>query len=222
MSFADTFLQRLEKYAQAELPTRWGPFSILVFREKAAGIEHLALVRGNVRGAENLATRLHSECLTSEVLGSLRCDCKAQLDWAMDYIAQKNLGVLIYLRQEGRGIGLGNKVKAYALQQQSGLDTVDANLHLGFPDDMRTYEMAVEILGYLGVRSVALMTNTPKKLLGLQEGGISVPQRISTPIEFTPANKDYLQTKRDRSGHLICADDASGPELKLVRGGKTP
>jgi len=203
MNSANTWLRHLEKYAQAELPTRWGPFSILVFREKLTGVEHVALVRGNVRGAENVATRLHSECLTSEVLGSLRCDCKAQLDWAMDYIAQKNAGILIYLRQEGRGIGLGNKMRAYALQQQAGLDTVEANLHLGFPDDMRTYGMAVEILGHLGVLSVALITNNPKKLAGLREGGIRIQQRIATPVELTPHNKDYLQTKKQRSGHLI-------------------
>jgi len=217
MNVEDTFLRLLEKYAQAELPTRWGNFSILVFREKLTGVEHLALVRGNVRGVENVATRLHSECLTSEVLGSLRCDCKAQLDWAMEYIAQKNLGVLIYLRQEGRGIGLGNKIKAYALQQQAGLDTVDANVHLGFPDDMRSYEMAVEILGYLGVLSVALITNNPKKLAGLKEGGIRIGRRISTPIEFTPMNRDYLQTKRDRSGHLIQEEESPSSELKLVK-----
>jgi len=200
-------LQLLEKYAQAELSTRWGPFSIVVFREKLTEVEHLALVRGNIWGVENLVTRLHSECLTSEVLGSLRCDCKAQLDWAMDYIAQRNQGILIYLRQEGRGIGLGNKIKAYALQQQSGLDTVDANLHLGFPDDMRSYEMAVEILRYFGVLSVALITNNPQKLAGLKEGGIRIEERISSPIEFTPANREYLKTKRDRSGHLIQVDE---------------
>ncbi|MCL2626980.1 MAG: GTP cyclohydrolase II [Cystobacterineae bacterium] len=223
MNSADTFsssLQRLEKYAQAELLTRWGNFSILVFREKLTEVEHLALVRGHVCGVENVATRLHSECLTSEVLGSLRCDCKAQLDWAMEHIAQKNLGVLIYLRQEGRGIGLGNKIRAYALQQQSGLDTVDANVHLGFPDDMRSYEMAVEILRYLGVLSIALITNNPKKLAGLREGGICIGQRISSPIELTPANKEYLKTKREKSGHLIQVDEEMDTPLGLLPNSK--
>ncbi|MCL2179160.1 MAG: GTP cyclohydrolase II [Proteobacteria bacterium] len=223
MKATDTFsspLQLLEKYAQAELPTRWGDFAILVFREKLTEVEHLALVRGEVRGVENVVTRLHSECLTSEVLGSLRCDCKAQLDWAMDYIAQRKLGVLIYLRQEGRGIGLGNKIKAYALQQQSGLDTVDANLHLGFPDDMRSYEMAVEILRYLGVVSVALITNNPKKLAGLKEGGIHIGQRISSPIEFTSANTEYLKTKRDKSGHLIQVDEEMDKILDVLPSSK--
>jgi len=216
MNAADRFLRLLQKYAQAELPTRWGTFSILVFQEKHTGVEHLALVFGNVKGAENVATRLHSECLTSEVLGSLRCDCKAQLDWAMEYIAQKKQGILIYLRQEGRGIGLGNKVRAYALQQQSGLDTVDANVHLGFPDDMRSYEVAVEILNHLEVASVALMTNNPKKLAGLREGGIHIQQRIPTPVALTPSNKDYLQTKKERSGHLIQMEETPEVELKLV------
>jgi GTP cyclohydrolase II/3,4-dihydroxy 2-butanone 4-phosphate synthase/GTP cyclohydrolase II len=146
--------------------------------------------------------RVHSECLTSEVLGSLKCDCRAQLERAMDFIAQQGCGAVIYLRQEGRGIGLGNKIKAYALQQK-GRDTYDANRELGFPDDLRHYDVAAEMLRSLGVRSVDLITNNPLKIAGLVEHGVPVRRRIPSQTEHNPHNVDYLRTKRERSGHLI-------------------
>ncbi|MBX7101073.1 MAG: GTP cyclohydrolase II [Myxococcaceae bacterium] len=193
----------LERFAESDLPTTRGTFRLVVFREKKTGKEHVAMVRGKVSGAESVPVRIHSECLTSEVFGSLRCDCRAQLDLALDTIAQRGTGVLLYLRQEGRGIGLGNKIKAYALQLEEGLDTVEANNRLGFPDDLRRYDVAAEMLRSLGVLSVDLMTNNPLKIAGLVDQGMAVRRRIPSRTQSNPLNVDYLRTKRDRSGHLI-------------------
>jgi GTP cyclohydrolase II len=193
----------LEKTGESLLPTRRGDFQIVVFRDKRNGKEHVAMVRGEVKGKEGVPTRLHSECLTSEVFASMRCDCRAQLDRALDFIGQQGTGVLLYLRQEGRGIGLGNKIKAYHLQQSEGLDTVEANLRLGFPDDIRRYDIAAEMLHALGVESVDLITNNPLKIAGLVDEGIPVRRRIPSRTTVNPLNVDYLKTKRDRSGHLI-------------------
>ncbi len=193
----------LERYAESPLPTERGPFRIVVFRDRRDGKEHVAMVKGEVSGHEGVAVRLHSECLTSEVFGSLRCDCRAQLDRAMDFISQQGRGVLLYLRQEGRGIGLGNKIRAYALQQEQHLDTVDANLRLGFPDDLRRYDIAGEMLRSLGVHSVDLITNNPLKVAGLVDEGIPVRRRIPSRTQTNPINREYLKTKRDRSGHLV-------------------
>jgi GTP cyclohydrolase II len=193
---------QLERYSEADLPTTRGLFHVIVFRDRRNGREHLAMVRGDVRGHEGVPVRVHSECLTSEVLGSLKCDCRAQLDRALDFVAQQGCGVVVYLRQEGRGIGLGNKIRAYALQEK-GLDTYDANRSLGFADDLRTYDAAAEILRTLGVRSVDLMTNNPLKIAGLVEGGVPVRRRIPSRTEHNPHNLGYLRTKRERSGHLI-------------------
>lgn len=193
----------LERYSEADLPTERGVFRIVVFRDKRDGRENVAIVKGEVRGKEGVPVRLHSECLTSEVLGSLRCDCRAQLDRALDFIAQQGRGVVIYLRQEGRGIGLGNKIRAYALQQEQGLDTVEANIKLGFADDLRRYDSAAEILRNLGVRSADLITNNPLKIAGLVDEGIPVRRRIPSRTQANPHNLEYLKTKRDRSGHLI-------------------
>ncbi len=192
----------LERYSEAEIPTERGVLTTVVFREKRNGREHVAMVAGDVAGREGVPVRVHSECLTSEVFGSLKCDCKQQLDSALDAIVDQGVGVLVYLRQEGRGIGLGNKIRAYALQSQ-GRDTYDANRELGFPDDLRKYDLAAEMLRSLGVLSVDLITNNPLKIAGLVEEGIPVRRRIPSRTEHNPHNVDYLRTKRERSGHLI-------------------
>jgi len=176
----------------------------------------VALVVGQVQGLEGVPVRVHSECLTSEVFGSLKCDCREQLDRALDFVTQNGCGVVLYLRQEGRGIGLGNKIKAYALQSE-GLDTYEANRKLGFPDDLRSYDIAAEMLRLLGVRSVDLITNNPLKIAGLVEEGIPVRRRIPSRTEHNPHNVDYLRTKRERTGHLIelFAEDDDDTEAKV-------
>jgi GTP cyclohydrolase II len=197
--------ERVRIYGEAQLPTERGPFRTVVFRDAATGDEHLALVMGDVT-AEGVAVRVHSECLTSEVLGSLKCDCRAQLDRALDLIAERRCGVLLYLRQEGRGIGLGNKIRAYALQAQ-GHDTYEANRALGFPDDLRRYDVAADMLRLLGVRSIELITNNPQKLADLVEAGVKVRGRIQLPSPVNPHNVEYLRVKRERTGHLIVTDE---------------
>lgn len=192
----------LSEFASTNLPTRYGQFKVTVFRNGIDGKEHLAIQMGEVGEGEDIAVRIHSECLTSEVLGSLKCDCREQLENALKDIAQKGRGVVIYLRQEGRGIGLGNKIRAYALQEQ-GYDTVEANYLLGFEDDLRDYRVAGQILDYLGVKSVNLLTNNPRKISGLKEAGISVRKRIPLQIEPNPLNIEYLKTKAAKSGHLL-------------------
>jgi GTP cyclohydrolase II len=177
----------------------------VVFRDAATGAEHVAMVMGDVAG-EGVPVRVHSECLTSEVLGSLKCDCRAQLDRALDLIAERGRGVLLYLRQEGRGIGLGNKIRAYALQAQ-GHDTYEANRLLGFPDDLRRYDVAGDMLRLLGVQSVDLITNNPLKLAGVEAAGVKVRDRIQLPSPANPHNIEYLRVKRERTGHLIETDD---------------
>lgn len=192
----------LELFSEADVPTPRGVLRTVVFLDKATGREHVALVKGEVSDQEGVPVRVHSECLTSEVFGSLKCDCRQQLDLALDFIAQQPRGVLLYLRQEGRGIGLGNKIKAYALQAQ-GLDTYEANRQLGFPDDLRSYDIAAEMLRMLGVRTVDLITNNPLKIIGLENEGIPVRRRIPSRTEHNPHNVGYLKTKRERTGHLI-------------------
>ena len=197
--------ERIRIYGEAPLPTHRGLFRTVVFRDEATGAEHVAMVVGDVAG-ESVPVRVHSECLTSEVLGSLKCDCRAQLDRALDLIAEAGRGVLLYLRQEGRGIGLGNKIRAYALQAE-GHDTYEANRLLGFPDDLRSYDVAAEMLRLLGVRTVDLITNNPLKVAGLEEAGIRVRQRVPLPSPANPHNVNYLKVKRERTGHLIQTDD---------------
>lgn len=195
----------VQVYSQAEVPTDYGMFKVIVYRELApdAGeIEHCAIVRGDVRGCQSVLARVHSECFTGEVLHSLKCDCREQLDQALKRIAQAERGVVIYLRQEGRGIGLGNKIRAYALQQQ-GADTVDANVRLGFAADARRYHAATEILDDLGVASIALMTNNPAKVDALRADGVVIALRVPMVINPNDHNRDYLRTKNRRMGHLI-------------------
>ncbi|HLZ31484.1 MAG TPA: GTP cyclohydrolase II [Chloroflexota bacterium] len=188
--------------AQAALPTRSGTFNVAVFAVDDMPGEVLALMRGPLHGRVTPLVRLHSECLTGDVLGSLRCDCGQQLSTALGLIATAGSGVLLYLPQEGRGIGLANKIRAYALQDQ-GLDTVDANLALGLPVDRREYASAAAILVELGLRQVRLLTNNPAKHAALEKHGIRVVERVPLTVPPNPANRQYLRTKADRMGHLL-------------------
>lgn len=197
--------RRVTLGAEANLPTQFGNFRIFAFDCHIDGQEYGAVVHGDVRDKASVPVRLHSECFTGDIMGSLRCDCRAQLEAGLQFIAKQPFGAVVYLRQEGRGIGLVNKIRAYALQD-GGLDTVDANHKLGFDDDLRTYEVAADIVRLLGIRSVQLISNNPKKEEGLVTNGIPVVARIPHIMEPTEHNRDYLATKRDRSGHLLPAD----------------
>jgi len=188
--------------ASADLPSRFGRFRIVAFAPGTGGKEHVALVRGEVRGAAGVPARIHSECLTGDALGSLRCDCREQLERSLEALGAMPRGVLLYLRQEGRGIGLLNKVRAYALQDQ-GADTFEANHRLGFGADLREYGEAAAMLSALGVASVRLMTNNPAKLDGLRAHGVRVLERIPLVTPATPHNAGYLRTKQVRAGHLL-------------------
>jgi len=194
----------------AQLPTRHGSLRIVSFHFGDPSAEHVAIVSGEVSHAGTIPVRIHSECLTGDVFGSLRCDCRDQLQQAIDRLAHDGPGVILYLRQEGRGIGLTNKVRAYALQDR-GLDTVDANKALGFPDDTRDYAVAGEMLQALGVRSVDLLTNNPEKVAQLEMTGVEVRRRLSIQPPANEHNVGYLQTKARRSGHLL-----SLPELEAL------
>ena len=197
-----TDLPRATIAAVADLPTSHGPFRIFVFRDERTGAESVAMVSGDVWGRENVAVRLHSECLTGDVMSSLRCDCREQLEAALAKVGAEPPGVVLYMRQEGRGIGLTNKIRAYALQQEQGLDTVDANVALGFRDDEREYSFAVSMLRTLGVRSVHLMTNNPDKIRQLRSLGLPT-ERVALVIRPGVHNARYLATKARRSGHLL-------------------
>jgi GTP cyclohydrolase II/3,4-dihydroxy 2-butanone 4-phosphate synthase/GTP cyclohydrolase II len=195
----------VEFYSEAPLPTRHGLLRAMVFREKGTDKEHVVVVKGDIRGQEGVPVRIHSECLTSEILGSLKCDCREQLEHALSLVGRSERGAVVYLRQEGRGIGLGNKIRAYALQAR-GADTYEANRALGFQDDLRRYDIAAEILKHLGVKSVDLITNNPLKIAGLAAEGVPVRRRIASVAQTNPHNIGYLRTKRERTGHLIELD----------------
>ncbi len=186
----------------ANMPTDNGTFKIVGFENHIDSKEHIALVKGDVKGKEGVTVRIHSECFTGDILGSLRCDCGSQLKTAMRRIDRLGEGVILYLRQEGRGIGLLNKLRAYNLQEE-GMDTLDANLHLGFGADMRDYAVAAQMLKALGVKSIKLLTNNPLKINGLEEYGIPVVEREEIEIEHNKVNKVYLKTKKERMGHLL-------------------
>ena len=188
--------------AIAELPSRFGDFQIAAFWNNRDAKEHVAVMRGNVFGQSNVPTRIHSECLTGDALGSLRCDCRDQLEVAMRRIAAEECGLVLYLRQEGRGIGLLNKIRAYELQDR-GLDTVEANLALGFRDDEREYSIAAHMLHSLKVRSVRLLTNNPRKVSDLTALGVRVAGRLPHVIPPNEHNRFYLETKATRSGHYL-------------------
>lgn len=197
--------------AVAELPTRFGHFRLVGFWNNRDGKEHVAMVHGDVVGAADVAIRLHSECLTGDVMGSLRCDCRDQLTEGLRAIQREGRGILLYLRQEGRGIGLLNKIRAYALQEQ-GLDTVEANQALGFRDDERDYAVAAHMVRSLGVKSVRVVTNNPDKIRQLTQHGVEVSGRIPHVIPPNEFNRFYLETKARRSGHLIDLAEERLPE----------
>ena len=192
----------LHLVAVASLPTRFGDFRVVAFTPDRHGDEHIAIVRGEVRGLKDVPARIHSECLTGDVLGSLRCDCRDQLTAALEQLGKQRVGALFYLRQEGRGIGLANKIRAYALQDR-GHDTVEANHLLGFGDDERDYHAAADMIRALGIGSVRLMTNNPRKLEGLRAQGVTVTGRIPLVMPANRHNAAYLLTKQRRSGHLL-------------------
>lgn len=189
----------------ADLPSRFGKFQVVAFWNNRDGKEHAAFVHGDACFAENVPVRLHSECLTGDAIGSLRCDCRDQLEAALTALGKMDNGILLYLRQEGRGIGFINKIRAYGLQDH-GYDTVEANVALGFRDDERDYAVAAHMLQSLKVKSIRLMTNNPRKLAGLTALGIQITDRIPLIIPPNPYNQFYLQTKATKSGHLLDSD----------------
>ncbi|MGO1371925.1 MAG: bifunctional 3,4-dihydroxy-2-butanone-4-phosphate synthase/GTP cyclohydrolase II [Senegalia sp. (in: firmicutes)] len=192
----------IERASEASMPTRYGDFKIVGYVNKINGEHHVALVKGDVSDGAPVLARVHSECLTGDAFASLRCDCGEQFSAAMNEIKKSGKGILLYMRQEGRGIGLINKIKAYALQDQ-GMDTVEANLALGFPEDMRDYGIGAQILSDLGVKKVKLMTNNPKKLSGITGYGIEVVKRVPIQMNHNERNEYYLKTKKRKMGHIL-------------------
>ncbi len=192
----------VHRVASAHLPTEFGDFDIHVYESPRAAETHVALVRGDLGDGQNVLVRVHSSCVTGDIFHSARCDCGPQLHAALGRIAEEGRGVLIYLNQEGRGIGLANKIRAYKLQDE-GADTVEANERLGFPADMRNYQAALEMLHDLHVTSVRLMSNNPRKLEGLSGNGLAVNERLPLEIMATAATQHYLKTKKDKLGHIL-------------------
>lgn len=193
---------QIRRLAQAQLPTKWGDFLMVGFEEIATGKDHVALIFGNIETNEPILTRIHSECLTGDALFSLRCDCGFQLAAALEQIAKTGQGILLYHRQEGRNIGLLNKIRAYALQDQ-GYDTVDANLHLGFKADERDFTLCTEMLNLLDVKKIRLLTNNPKKIEALEKAGIHIVERVPLQVGENPKNEHYLATKAAKLGHIL-------------------
>jgi len=192
----------IEEIVRVDMPTKYGHFKLIAFREKNTTNEHLALIKGEWKKDDPVLVRVHSSCFTGDILGSLRCDCGDQLHKAMQLVEANGSGVILYMNQEGRGIGLVNKLRAYRLQE-NGMDTVEANLHLGFPMDKRDYGVGAQILRYLGITKIRLISNNPKKRSGLSGYGLEIVDTVSVEINPNPHNEKYLQTKRDKLGHEI-------------------
>ncbi|GEO09157.1 bifunctional 3,4-dihydroxy-2-butanone-4-phosphate synthase/GTP cyclohydrolase II [Segetibacter aerophilus] len=195
----------IEEIVRVDMPTKWGHFKLVAFREKSTEREHLALIKGEWEKSEPVLTRVHSSCFTGDILGSFRCDCGEQLHKAMQMVEKEGKGIILYMNQEGRGIGLVNKLKAYKLQE-GGMDTVEANIHLGFASDERDYGVGAQILRYLGATRLKLMSNNPKKRAGLKGYGIEIIDIIPIEVKSNPHNVKYLQTKKDKLGHEILND----------------
>lgn len=206
----------VERVSEARLPTRHGEFRVLGYKARFDPDEHIALVMGDIADGRPVLTRVHDQCVTGDAFGSLRCDCGPQMDRSLEMIAAEGRGLFLYMRQEGRGIGLHNKIRAYALQDQ-GMDTVEANEALGFPADRRDYGIGMQILVDLGVRKMRLMTNNPAKRAGLEAYGLQVVDRVPIQIDPNPHNLRYLETKRTKMGHLI-GEDAPAPEASETNG----
>ena len=192
----------IERGEEVKLPTEFGHFRLIPYLQKSNGVEHIALIKGTWAQDEAVLVRVHSSCATGDIFGSMRCECGEQLHRAMQLIEKEGKGVIVYMQQEGRGIGLMNKIKAYKLQEQ-GLDTVDANIHLGFDPDQREYGVGAEILSNLGVSKMKLITNNPVKRVGLESYGLKVVETVPIEIKPNPYNTFYLQTKRDKMGHSL-------------------
>jgi 3,4-dihydroxy 2-butanone 4-phosphate synthase / GTP cyclohydrolase II len=192
----------VRRISEAHLPTAWGDFQMIVYEDITKKENHIVLVKGEVKGKKNILVRVHSSCMTGDTLGSLRCDCGEQLHKAMQLVVKAGRGVVVYLNQEGRGIGLANKLKAYQLQDE-GLDTVEANLKLGFKADMRDYGIGAQILADLGLSSIQVLTNNPKKLVGLSAFGLEIVRRVPLEVKPSKINRRYLETKKNKMGHLL-------------------
>ncbi len=192
----------IEKIAEVNLPIKWGEFKAVTYKSTIKPEFHVAFIKGEIRGKKDVLVRVHSQCLTGDTFGSMRCDCGEQLDSAFKKINERGSGVLLYMAQEGRGIGFCNKMKAYELQEK-GLDTVEANIHLGFDADLRDYSTGAQILSDLGLSTIHLMTNNPKKIVGLEEYGLKITKRIPLAIPPNKNNKKYLSTKKSKLNHML-------------------
>jgi len=198
----------VQRITEARLPTTYGEFTAVAYKSAVDTAEHIALVKGDISGDEPVLVRVHSECLTGDVFGSLRCDCGAQIEMALQSIAKEDRGVFLYMRQEGRGIGFHNKLRAYALQDQ-GMDTVEANIALGFAPDLRDYGVGAQILADLGLHNIRLLTNNPKKVIGLESYGIKIVESVPLIAPSTPYNIHYLETKQKKLGHILGIQEVS-------------